>query len=305
MSRTDKEKSILILVHEYDGYPGRKVHQIWTLVDLWTADGIDVRVAVGLRDPIGREHADLVIPHVNLSVVPDQYRAWLEERPHVVNAGVYDIRKRTISANLVTREDAYDGPVIVKTDLNYGGMSELAMAHRRRRASFVGRLRGRLGGTPKLTVPPVVDLETATVLPDKDYRVFTAKSEVPRGVFDNRHLVVERFLPEKRGDAYVARSYGFLGDRAYCELRGGPNPLGKPRTVREFCEPHPDIVEMRYRMGWDYGKFDYVVRDGQAILLDANKTPGTAPTPDETLRRSNALAPGIHALLAEGVSEAS
>lgn len=36
----------------------------------------------------------------------------------------------------------------------------------------------------------------------------------------------------------------------------------------------------RHRLGFDYGKFDFVVRDGVAILLDANKTPwmpGAAP----------------------------
>jgi hypothetical protein len=28
-------------------------------------------------------------------------------------------------------------------------------------------------------------------------------------------------------------------------------------------------------MGFDYGKFDYVERGGEAILLDVNKTPGS------------------------------
>jgi hypothetical protein len=33
-------------------------------------------------------------------------------------------------------------------------------------------------------------------------------------------------------------------------------------------------VQARKRLNFDYGKFDYVVHDGQPVLLDANKTTG-------------------------------
>jgi hypothetical protein len=29
----------------------------------------------------------------------------------------------------------------------------------------------------------------------------------------------------------------------------------------------------RARLGFDYGKFDFVIHEGQAVLLDANRTP--------------------------------
>jgi hypothetical protein len=32
-------------------------------------------------------------------------------------------------------------------------------------------------------------------------------------------------------------------------------------------------------MGFDYGKFDYVMQEGQPVLLDANKTPGAGHLP--------------------------
>ena len=53
---------------------------------------------------------------------------------------------------------------------------------------------------------------------------------------------------------------------------------------REKTEVHPQIRELREAMGFDYGKFDYVVRDGEAILLDANKTPGHLPIVDADTR---------------------
>ena len=42
----------------------------------------------------------------------------------------------------------------------------------------------------------------------------------------------------------------------------------------EEVEPHQEIVKWREAMKFDYGKFDYVVHDGKAVLLDANKTIG-------------------------------
>jgi len=34
-----------------------------------------------------------------------------------------------------------------------------------------------------------------------------------------------------------------------------------------------ELHAMWARLGFDFGKFDYVVRDGQIVLLDANRTP--------------------------------
>ena len=52
------------------------------------------------------------------------------------------------------------------------------------------------------------------------------------------------------------------------------------RQVRsEFVEPHPEIVRLRKAMKFDYGKFDYVIHEGQVLLLDANKTVGAPNLP--------------------------
>jgi hypothetical protein len=56
----------------------------------------------------------------------------------------------------------------------------------------------------------------------------------------------------------------------------------------------------RARLGFDYGKFDFVVVDGEAVLLDANRTP-SAPPPSAAMDRSNAhLAGGLDAWLESG-----
>jgi hypothetical protein len=52
------------------------------------------------------------------------------------------------------------------------------------------------------------------------------------------------------------------------------------------------IVKRRQELGFDYGKFDYVIHDGSAILLDANSTPGAS--------RSSQRVKAYAAHLAEG-----
>jgi hypothetical protein len=46
----------------------------------------------------------------------------------------------------------------------------------------------------------------------------------------------------------------------------------------------------------DYGKFDYVMHEGEAVLFDANKTPGFVATPGGKLNLH--LAEALDSLLA-------
>jgi hypothetical protein len=59
----------------------------------------------------------------------------------------------------------------------------------------------------------------------------------------------------------------------------------------ETVEPHPEIIELRREMKFDYGKFDYVIHSGKVVLLDTNKTTGASAvhTPElEAMRRHRA-----------------
>jgi hypothetical protein len=63
--------------------------------------------------------------------------------------------------------------------------------------------------------------------------------------------------------------------------------------------PVPDFLRAeRERLGFDYGKFDFVIHDGQAVLLDANKTPGPPPSSPDAMERNARLAGGIEMMLA-------
>jgi hypothetical protein len=56
-----------------------------------------------------------------------------------------------------------------------------------------------------------------------------------------------------------------------------------------------EILEVRRRLGFDYGKIDYVVHEGQVVLIDVNTTPVWGGRRLKPLQRSRAefMAPGI------------
>jgi hypothetical protein len=112
----------------------------------------------------------------------------------------------------------------------------------------------------------------------RDYRLFDRLAAVPESWFRNRHAVVERFRPEIENGLYHLRMYQFLGDRWSCTRLASPDPILKAATsVRvERVEPHPEIVAWRETLRMDYGKLDYVVHEGEVVLLDANKTTGAS-----------------------------
>ena len=64
----------------------------------------------------------------------------------------------------------------------------------------------------------------------------------------------------------------------------------------EMIEPDESIRKFRRDLGFDYGKFDYVVHEGETVLLDINPTPTYADgidTPEVRHELSSVLAKGI------------
>ncbi|MBI2993768.1 MAG: hypothetical protein HYY48_06275 [Gammaproteobacteria bacterium] len=267
------KKRIVILVHENSKPQHRGLYFIAQLAMLWARRSLEIRV---MRGPVRRVPGDVLFVHVDLSRVPEPYLAVAAHYPASVNGRVRDIRKSVISRHLVGRDSDWDGPVIVKTDLNCAGLPE-----------------NRYTGTRGPGLP--WKLRTSN-----DYPIFAHRSEVPLKLLRNPGLVVEKFLPERAGESYCLRSYNFLGDVEDCFLVYSEKPVVNMASITrmEKTDVHPEIRRLREELGFDYGKFDYVVHDGKAILLDANKTPGPLPISDrsqmEMLRRR---ADGIRSFL--------
>jgi hypothetical protein len=261
---------------------------------LWQEQNIEVEVIKGVDRHVD---ADLLFSHLDLSQVDDRYEEFRSRYPFVVNGGVRDITKRFISTNLVQPGDGYTGPVIVKTNRNDGGLPEALLKQERAAGRRLASLWSDLN--------KIIDrnsrrfLRLARTLDVNQYPVFPTVASIPPGVFKNEALVVERFLPERDGELYCLRVYVFLGDRHVNTLSKSREPIIKLRSVisREEVPVPEEIVAARRRLKFDYGKFDYVINEGQVVLLDTNSTPGSPPSSaDGTSPTAAKLADGIRFL---------
>jgi hypothetical protein len=272
----DHMKRILILVHKNDltfasGQPG---YLIELMMAEWERNGIDVQVARGGDHLLA---ADVLIPHLDVTVMPDDYLAFMRTYPLVVNARVHDTSKSQISTNLVGRGDDYAGAVIVKTDRNYGGLPEANLSAN----SNLGRL-NIASALRKIAVRALRKLTGTSpwkyveCMTPGEYPIFPSLGDVPVGVFKNRGLVVEKYIPEVDGDDYLLRYYYFFGDRETCLLLRSKERVVKFSNAFQIEEVavHPDLRQIRSQLGFDYGKFDYFVHDGKVVVFDVNKTPG-------------------------------
>jgi len=183
--------------------------------------------------------------------------------------------------------------VIVKTNNNARGIPERwhrDLAHPAVR--YLCRAARRLGD------PPGQDLSRTKTL--RGYLVYPALADVPREVFRNPALVVERFLPEKEGDRFFLRHYAFLGDHPRHNRIAGDDPILKAGNMIlvDSWLPVPDELQaLRQQLGLDYGKIDYTMHDGKLEVLDINTTP-SSPGGEATEQALREMAGGIQSLLA-------
>ncbi len=283
-------KRIVILMHEC--YRQRShTYLIDSLAEVWNKQGLSASCIYGVREPCD---ADLLIPHIDLTRTPREYVEYIRAFPRAAGGGTSDISKRRISAQLFSRGDGYHGPVIVKTDANSGGLPE---------DWFFRWRHPSLARAEALLEPLLLRLcggRWARLRVLREYPVYPSPADVPPGVFRNRALVVERFLPEREGARYFMRHYLFLGERARSIRVAGSIPFLKRAACTPVDEglPVPDeVIALRRRLGLDYGKIDYVMHGGKAVILDVNRTPAGPGTPEATARTVADLADGIGSLL--------
>lgn len=260
-------RSIAILLHERDHVAPKANYRIWALAANWAARGIDIRVVRGIGQPIT---ADLLIPHIDLSYIPDDYWSVIQGHPNVVNRALRDIRKTRFSVARVGPDDPWPGPVIVKTVGNCGGYPDVWFGPRRG-PSLASRLRTRLERSPRVRRCALGWVRT---LPS--YPTFESVRKVPQRVFRNPRLIVEKFIPERRGGLNVLRHWVMFGSRSIAwELTSTDAQIkgyNSDWSVMDREHP-PEIVEWRRRLGLDYGRMDYVIHEGKGVLLDVNPTP--------------------------------
>ena len=97
------KRKVAILYHEKQR--GKKLNYIIDCYsEYWRADGHEVIPLFGVAQFVP---ADLIIVHVDLSVVPEEYLDFARRYPVVLNGAVKDIRKSTYSWLRLKPDDAY------------------------------------------------------------------------------------------------------------------------------------------------------------------------------------------------------
>lgn len=255
-------------------------YMVSALAAIWKDAGYSVTAG-----PVKTLDAGIGIVNIDRTRVPE---GLLPENPKgrpMLNASILDISKRRVSRNLLTRDSSYKGKVIIKTDENALGLPE-----RRSNRSF---LRQQARSLLKRAFSWKV---TRQIWYYKDYPICESLDSVPGWVWKRQDLVVEKFLPEIENGEYSLRMWVFFGDREYGVRMFGSNPLVKAgnRNRHEYIDEVPDSLRrIRKELKMDFGKFDYVIHDGEPVLFDVNKTPtvgGDRIAVSENFRR---LASGI------------
>ena len=252
--------SIAILCHELDRiiWPRRDgkgyncPYLIGRMVFELIRRGHDVEIVHG---PNAKNNdPDLAILHVDLTHVPEDYLAYAAGFRNCLNRNVANISKTRISGALLAGRPDWNGPVIVKSNLNCHAGGESAKNARRK------------GSAPEVREFP-------------EYAVYDSIRDVPKDLRNDASLAIDCFMPEREGDMYAIRHWVFCGDQGHCNRFISPEMIIKGGNVlrKEPCAVPDKLHDLRKAMGFDYGKFDFVMHGDDVFLLDANKTPGSPP----------------------------
>jgi hypothetical protein len=274
---------IIVVTHEYDEFMHREGwwkpwsgnFLLFGVLQAMARRGHSWRVGSGPQALPG----DVAILHVNATRIGPSYLALARHYPVTINFGSSDISKRAVSGALLSRGAAWPGPVIIKSDLNFMGLPE--HGH---------NLRAAREARP----PPYPG-----IMPVGEYTVLPSIAEVAVPVWNDPALVVERFLPERDEHGYAARSWVFMGSRERCTRYVSADRIVKAsNNIGQTAVPVPAALRAeRDRLGFDYGKFDFVMHDGAPVLLDANRTPGVPPATAAARAGAEQLANGLEELI--------
>jgi hypothetical protein len=277
-----------VLIHARDPrFSGGRRWLLTYVLEAARERGHSVEILHGLA---ARPPLDVVIPHVDLTVRPPEYERFLAGYTHVLNRGVRDISKRALGGRVLRPGDDFGGPVILKTNLNSGGAPELWIKPGRRlRSNFLHRLRD-LSFARQWT--RAAFWRWTPYLSSRLYAIYPSLAGVPPPAFRNPNLVVQPFEPEEQDGCYALRKWTFLGDAETCSRSWSLKPVVKASNRvagRWEAIPVPEELRaFRRRFGMDFGKIDFVVRDGAPVVFDVNPTPAISTDAGEQGARKRA-----------------
>lgn len=264
-----KTKNIHIITDKITGFK-RSSYLLNHLAFEWMRNGYSIT----LSGPENLPNADLGILHVDMTVVSQDFIDACSAYPIVLNGRFIDNSKRLISKHLLSPDCDYSGAVIIKTNANYGGLHEL-------RAKYPE-------GCPRELVAihpndPATRWSLVQHIPTESYVVLESIEEVNQDIWTNPYLVVEKFTPEIDADGlYCMRACLFFGDEEVGLLVKSGSQIIKGRDVieRQFISgiAPSEVQQFKKNHHMEFGRIDYVIHQGEVVILDANKTASLSQT---------------------------
>lgn len=254
-----------------------------------------------------KDPAEAAFMHVDLTEMPSEFRGVANRYSRCINGAAVTIDRRLYSRLRLMRGDLYDGPVIVKTVLNSRGLPELRYRARANFASQIGHL------ARKMITPDYKNISCP------EYQVLPSLAEVPIAVWTDERLMVERFFPGRLTRPYLRYRFEFFFDvelntrSAYSTELFDTETVDKVDIVPEVPE---EVRRIRRDLHLDFGAIDYFIIDGEAFVIDANKTvamaeswiarfPGVAEHMKEITARLVDFARGSYGAMMDTRQEAS
>ena len=276
--------TLVIITHEYDNFLIPLNNQrgvtspylLFGVLQLLPDMGHTVRIGRGPNSPPG----DVAFYHVDTTVPPPEYVELQGRYERNINFQTGDISKRKISRLILAAGDPWDGPVIVKANYNNRAIVE----------DYHNQVAARAGRP----------LPHPGITKGEKYRVLPSLTDVGDEVWNDPMLVVEKFVAEPDEDGFALRTWVFMGGRERCTRLVTAEPISKAGgVIKNAPVAVPEGLRAeRDRLGFDFGKFDFVMHEGEPFLLDANRTPGISPAIGPMLQKGAPnLAEGLHELM--------
>lgn len=259
--------------------PGGRSHLTTLLADNWRAAGIEVIELAGTRNFV---EADLLFLNLSRPVVPEEYNRFAAQYPVTFNAGAVDLRKHRYADGLLQAGASYKGAVIVKADpANAGSPTP-------ERTSFLRRLTGFHRGA-----------DAREVTANDNYRIYASINDVPGEKFAPGYIV-QKFLPEESGGRYILRQYHFLGHEHFLSIQTSGAAIIRtsiPQSLEEWSPPQ-ELLDLRGRLGLDYGRIDFVEVDGKPFVISVSRSPALP------VSKEPGFVPPAYTRLAEALADA-
>jgi len=179
---------IVVIVDDVTNFKN-KPYFLNLLITEWEKTGFEVVIFDSLKN---LPEAEIVIIHVDLTWLPAPYQELSKQYQTVININATDISKRLVSCQKV--DDSYSGPVIVKTNENYGGWAERKIRYK---VPVIGRILSFLDRRRHWT--------TTGIIKGCNYPIYESLDKVPLKIWKNKSFVVERFIAERHDESYALR----------------------------------------------------------------------------------------------------